>query len=405
MFDKFHHRIDHKYAKTTTVQAFIQKHTKNIQNEYREILASVQKAWRLVRDKQHGRFKVEDRYTPKELGLDTPLEYFIPTTTGPGACTSALIHYLTCVHNNFIDRCRAKSKPTTWREHEVQLLHIHKCHLLDYQSQLQSILLSHCHYSLCVGHGQEVSYDLPALEKHILNRFIHGKPTILVDIPHVSYKSDVYTVATFAAVRKKVAPQVGLQQRVQMDILRELGSPDKLRKALDVVEIVLGFLSSGGGKPRSRLLSYLKKLKMEKKTFSEKAKEHCNLEHILSLWQTFSVGLARVITLSGQEPFHTLNHELLQPLTETQCKGLDTALPKVDLTLLLGTLYEFIETYIRHIDLGYKEWGLKDVLPPHLDESNLPPSRDIEKLPGGINLAQTAATWKYMVRFQAQQRQ
>ena len=55
-----------------------------------------------------------------------------------------------------------------------------------------------------------------------------------------------------------------------MDILRELGSPDKLRKSLDVVEIVLGFLTSGGGKPKMRLLSYLKKLKMEKMTFSEK---------------------------------------------------------------------------------------------------------------------------------------
>ena len=55
-----------------------------------------------------------------------------------------------------------------------------------------------------------------------------------------------------------------------MDILLELGSPDKLRKSLDVVEIVLGFLTSGGGKPKMRLLSYLKKLRMEKKTFSEK---------------------------------------------------------------------------------------------------------------------------------------
>ena len=55
-----------------------------------------------------------------------------------------------------------------------------------------------------------------------------------------------------------------------MDILLELGSPDRLRRSLDVVEIVLGFLTSGGGKPRMKLISYLKKLKMEKKTFSEK---------------------------------------------------------------------------------------------------------------------------------------
>ena len=58
-----------------------------------------------------------------------------------------------------------------------------------------------------------------------------------------------------------------------------------------------------------------------------------------------------------QEPFHTLNQELLQPLAETQCKHLDRALPKVDLSALLGTLYEFIETYTRHIDMNKKEWG------------------------------------------------
>ena len=161
--------------------------------------------------------------------MNTPLEYFIPTTTGPGACTFSLVHYLSYVHNNFIDWCRAKSKTrlalliitlcinsilpsfSTWHEHKIQLGHIHKCHLLDYQSQLQSILLSHCHYSLRVGQGRQVSYDLPALEKCILDRFIHGKPTILVDIPHVSYQEDIYTAAKFAAVRKKVAPQVQIE--------------------------------------------------------------------------------------------------------------------------------------------------------------------------------------------------
>ena len=58
-----------------------------------------------------------------------------------------------------------------------------------------------------------------------------------------------------------------------------------------------------------------------------------------------------------QEPFYTLNRELLEPLSKSQCKHLDRALPKVDLSALLGTLYEFIETYIRHIDMNKKEWG------------------------------------------------
>ena len=57
-----------------------------------------------------GRLKVEDKYLQEDLGPGTALEYFIPTTTGPGACTFALVHYLTYIHNNFIDWCRAKSR-------------------------------------------------------------------------------------------------------------------------------------------------------------------------------------------------------------------------------------------------------------------------------------------------------
>ena len=71
-----------------------------------------------------------------------------------------------------------------------------------------SIILTHCHYSLEVGEAHEVNFDFPALEKHILDRFIHGKPQILLQIPQVCYKKDVCTAETFTAVRQKVVPQV-----------------------------------------------------------------------------------------------------------------------------------------------------------------------------------------------------
>ena len=95
-----------------------------------------------------------------------------------------------------------------WREHKVPITHIHRCHLVDYEHQLLSIVLSHCNYSLTFGKAQDIEYDHTALEKHILDQFIHGKPRILSDIPHVVYRKDVYTTVTFAAVRKKVKKQV-----------------------------------------------------------------------------------------------------------------------------------------------------------------------------------------------------
>ena len=58
-----------------------------------------------------------------------------------------------------------------------------------------------------------------------------------------------------------------------------------------------------------------------------------------------------------QEPFDTLNHEFLGELSDAQHHHLDEALPKCDLAALLGLIYEFIETYIRHMDVKNKEWG------------------------------------------------
>ena len=97
-----------------------------------------------------------------------------------------------------------------WREHKVPITHIHRCHLVDYEHQLLSIVLSHYNYSLTFGKGQSIKYDHAALQKHILDRFIHGKPRILSDIPHVVYRKDIYTTVTFAAVRKKVKNQASV---------------------------------------------------------------------------------------------------------------------------------------------------------------------------------------------------
>jgi hypothetical protein len=80
--------------------------------------------------------------------------------------------------------------------------------LLDYEHQIVSVVLSHSHYSLKLGEAHTVYYDYQALEKHILDKFIYGKPIILSDIPQVVYRRDIYTTVTFNQVRKRVHPQV-----------------------------------------------------------------------------------------------------------------------------------------------------------------------------------------------------
>ena len=58
---------------------------------------------------------------------------------------------------------------------------------------------------------------------------------------------------------------------MQKEILAELHTPDALQANLDVIDVVLGFLSSGGGKPNKPLGDYIGKvLRMPKQSFSRK---------------------------------------------------------------------------------------------------------------------------------------
>jgi hypothetical protein len=78
---------------------------------------------------------------------------------------------------------------------------------------------------------------------------------------------------------------------------------------------------------------------------------------------------------------------------------LDRVLHRFDLDSLLGTLYEFIETFIRHTEVEQQQWGLVDTLQAHLEIYNLNMliATELKELPNDITLAQTVAMWKYIV--------
>ena len=94
--------------------------------------------------------------------------------------------------------------PTSY---SVQLNQVQNCHVIDHEQHLLHVVHSHCKYSLQSGFGGTITYDLPALEKHILDRFIYGKPYIKAKISMISFKSDVMEAEKFSNVRRNV-PQV-----------------------------------------------------------------------------------------------------------------------------------------------------------------------------------------------------
>ena len=74
---------------------------------------------------------------------------------------------------------------------------------------------------------------------------------------------------------------------------------------------------------------------------------------MLSLWETVAVELAKQIYFQEQEPFECVHQKFRRELSkdedgEDQYKALDTCLELSDLDLVQGTIFEFIETFIKN---------------------------------------------------------
>ena len=88
----------------------------------------------------------------------------------------------------------------------MPLENLHKCHVIDHEQHLEQVILSHCLYSLLAGHGYNVRFNFHAMEKHILDAFICGKPYIHpATVPATSYRGDATKSNVFLKVRKNIA--------------------------------------------------------------------------------------------------------------------------------------------------------------------------------------------------------
>ena len=158
-----------------------------------------------------------------EICPKKPLEFFIPMRQGKGLCSLALASYLAKLQNDFIDFSWEKLKVKSMSVSLISIAYnifyysrgkrhipshkIQDCHMISFKDQLSHVIFSHCKYSLKSGHGADIKYDFPALEKHILDRFVRGRPMITCDIPLISYRSEVLKALIFKKIRRNI-PQV-----------------------------------------------------------------------------------------------------------------------------------------------------------------------------------------------------
>ena len=90
------------------------------------------------------------------------------------------------------------------RSDKVPLRELKARHVIEYEEQLQPLLLSHAHYSLALGQGSHVSYDFEGVEKQLTEQFIQSRPLILAEHLRFEYTREAYNLGVFEQVRHKV---------------------------------------------------------------------------------------------------------------------------------------------------------------------------------------------------------
>ena len=90
------------------------------------------------------------------------------------------------------------------RSDKVPLREVKCHHVIKYEEQLQSLLLSHAHYSLALGQGSVLTYDFEGVERQLMEQLFQDKPLILAEHMRFEYIREAYNLAVFDKVRFKV---------------------------------------------------------------------------------------------------------------------------------------------------------------------------------------------------------
>ncbi|KAI8513635.1 hypothetical protein Bbelb_079590 [Branchiostoma belcheri] len=437
LITQYQGHIDVAEAMSIKVSDFLNKQPKGaVYEEFRQLVESFRVTWNLIR---HLLARTTSQAVTRELcqttfdPIRTSLYHLLPIkrTVVPTSCSTALVLFLASAHNSFVQETQGHAVAQNSGTSRSVLLsnvntdHVVCCHKQDLlplvlisrsvllndvntahvvcchpEQDLLPLVLSHCCYSLAVGEGTRVEYDLPALERQLVERFVLGKPRINDDFEIFIFRQETKNVAMYKSLRDKI-PQEPLSKAVQMQILQELGTLTNVCSSLAAVDIALIFLATTGGDPNTSIREYLHRVLKMKATAglrSMKANQHCRRKHILSLWQLLAVQRARMSLENGQDPFEDMPQQYAEKLDMSEVKTLKEALIHINVDALLAELYEFIavaEEQTRHPD-----WDILSTLDAYIAAKNTPEVEGLEEhFPPTILLKHLYCTWRIVAAY------
>ena len=159
-----------------------------------------------------GRRKIDPNFHPSKLDVKNSLDYFLCSVEGPGLCTAALIDFLAGLQNDFLNCChRVSGIQTKPREVSLQKLKENDLMIYNAEKDLLPLVYAHCDYSLEIGRGTKIEYNLPAIEKLLMENVFFGRAIISIKFDLFVYRDDVQSEKKFILLNRIIKQVSNMQ--------------------------------------------------------------------------------------------------------------------------------------------------------------------------------------------------
>ncbi|XP_075132003.1 LOW QUALITY PROTEIN: E3 ubiquitin-protein ligase RNF213-like [Leptodactylus fuscus] len=347
-----------------------------------------------------GEIKLPSDMCNNALTMDSKFSYLLPRRQGDGLCATALVSYLITLHNSFIYAVEKYTKNE--QKYFIRPSEVTNLHVINYEMEKDfiPIVLSNCQYTLESGKETLQDLDLPKIQQQITSRVFQGKPLItMVGLPTILSTQDRNYENLFSDIRKKLQ-QIPLPNSAIDFISKDLNTFSDVCEAMNIVDVMLGFLSMSGGDPELPITKYIEDVLQMKDQSSDhvlEALKRCYLKNTIALWQLLSTLKSAHLLHLKRDPFVDVDQAYKTQLEKEGRQQLIVFLEQNGTNVFLLELHEMITIKLKkpHSTNDFRpSWTLRDVLGPLLDDKNVSFPEMETDFPEQITLAHCIDTWK-----------
>ncbi|XP_073505318.1 E3 ubiquitin-protein ligase RNF213-like [Phyllobates terribilis] len=389
--------------KLETIQDVINSiHSGGAQNLMKKRIKDFLLTWNNLRHslQTKGEIKLPADVCDIVLTMDSKFTYLLPRRQGDGLCATALVSYLIALHNSFI---YALGKYTAnEQKYSIKSSDVTSLHVINYEMEKDfvPIILSNCHYTLESGKETLQEFDLPKIQQQIGSRFFQGKPLItMVGLPRIISTQDRNYENLFMDVRKKLE-LISLPNSAIDFISKDLNTFSDVCEAINIVDVMLGFLSMSGGDPEVPITKYIEdvlQMKDQSSAHVLEALKRCYLKNTIALCQLLTALKSVHLIRLKRDPFADVDKVYKTKLNKEGRQQLNVFLEQNGTNVFLLELHEMITIKLKKTNSAEDfrpSWNLRDVLGPLLDDKNVSFPEMENDFPEQIALAHCIDAWK-----------